>query len=302
MRFMMLVKASKDSEAGVAPDEKLLSEMGKFNEQLAEAGVLLAAEGLQASSKGARVRCSKGSLTVTEGPFREATQLVAGFWLIQVTSRAEAEEWARRVPFQEGEVEVRQLFEIEDFPVDAAETTEGWREKELELRDAPPPPRKPGTIRFLGLLKADADTEAGVLPDEKLLTAMGAFIEEGAKSGVFLAGEGLQQSSKGFRVRFSGSKRTVVDGPFAETKELIAGYAIIQVKSKEEAIEWTRRFVQVDAPGRLGGNSECEIRPILEPEDLAQLTNRNSPSRTAASPGSPARRATQSAIDPTEHP
>jgi hypothetical protein len=97
---------------------------------------------------------------------------------------------------------------------------------------------------------------------------MGAFMEEGTKSGVFLSGEGLQPSSMGARVRYSGSKRTVIDGPFAETKELIAGYAIIQAKSREEAIEWTRRFVQVDAPGRHGTESDCEIRQIFELEDF----------------------------------
>ncbi|MGH9798045.1 MAG: YciI family protein [Candidatus Polarisedimenticolia bacterium] len=123
-------------------------------------------------------------------------------------------------------------------------------------------------MRFMGLLKADKDTEAGVLPDEKLLAAMGEFIEKGVKSGIFLSGEGLLPSSKGARVLYSGTKRTVIDGPFAETKELIAGYAIIQVRSKAEAIEWTRQFVQVDAPGRLGAESDCEIRQIFELEDF----------------------------------
>jgi hypothetical protein len=123
-------------------------------------------------------------------------------------------------------------------------------------------------IRFIGLLKADRDTEAGVMPNEKLLAAMGAFFEEGVKSGVILAGEGLHPSSKGARVRYSGSKRTVIDGPFAETKELIAGYAIIQAKSKQEAIEWTKRFVTVDAPGRLDSVCDCELRQVFELEDF----------------------------------
>ncbi|MGH8700204.1 MAG: YciI family protein [Burkholderiales bacterium] len=123
-------------------------------------------------------------------------------------------------------------------------------------------------MRFMGLLKADKDTEAGVLPDEKLLAAMGAFFEEGVKSGVILSGEGLHPSSKGARVRYSANKRTVIDGPFTETKELIAGYAIIQVKSREAAIEWTKRFVAVDAPGRLGSESDCEIRQFFELEDF----------------------------------
>jgi hypothetical protein len=265
---MMLVKANKDSEAGVPPDEKILSEMGKYNEELVKADALLAADGLQASSKGVRVRYSNGKFKIIDGPFTETKELIAGFWLIQAKSKEEAVEWAKRVPFREGEVEVRPLYELPDFPVDPAEKPNGWREKEEQFRAAPPPARKPGTIRYMGILKADKDTEAGVLPDEKFLSAMGAFFEEGVKAGVILSGEGLQPSSKGARVRYSGSKRTVIDGPFAETKELIAGYAILQFTSKAEAIEWTKRFVQVDAPGRLGAESECEIRPFFELEDF----------------------------------
>ena len=115
MRFMVIVKANKDSEAGVLPDQKILTEMGKFNDELVKAGVMLAGEGLQASSKGARVRFEGDKKTVIDGPFAESKELVAGFWLWQVKSKAEAIEWARRVPFVEGEVELRQLFELEDF-------------------------------------------------------------------------------------------------------------------------------------------------------------------------------------------
>src|SRR5213594_2715457 len=104
MRFMILVKANKDSEAGVLPDEKILSEMGAYNEKLIKAGALLAAEGLQASSKGARVRYANGKVKVTDGPFAETKELVAGYWLIQAKSMDEAVQWARRVPFKEGEV------------------------------------------------------------------------------------------------------------------------------------------------------------------------------------------------------
>ncbi len=116
MRFMILVKANKDSEAGVLPDEKILTEMGKFNQQLEKAGVLLAAEGLQASSKGARVKFSGGKRTVTDGPFAETKELVAGFWLWQVKSQEEAIAWVKRAPFGDGaEIEIRQVFEAEDF-------------------------------------------------------------------------------------------------------------------------------------------------------------------------------------------
>jgi hypothetical protein len=267
MRYMMLVKATKDFEAGVWPDEKMLSEMAKFNEQLVKAGALLECQRLQPSSQGVRVRFANGKFVVTDGPFAETKELIAGICLIQVKSRDEAIQWAKRVPFQEGEVEVRPLFELTDFPVDPAEKPDGWREKEEQFRAAHLA-RKPGTVRYMGLLKGDKDTEAGVLPDEKFLAAMGAFMEEGVKSGVFLSGEGLRPSSLGARIRYSGSQRMVTDGPFAETKELIAGYAMLQFTSRAEAIEWTKRFVQVDAPGRLGGESECEIRPFFEYEDF----------------------------------
>src|SRR6188474_3474616 len=118
MRFMMLVKADKNSEAGMMPDEKILAEMGKFNEEMIKAGMMLAGEGLQPSSKGARVTFSKGKPTVTDGPFAETKELVAGYWLIQAKSKQEAIDWARRAPFQDGQIEIRQVFELEDFPVD----------------------------------------------------------------------------------------------------------------------------------------------------------------------------------------
>jgi|SRR5437667_5955526 len=117
MRFMILVKANKDSEAGVLPDEKILTEMGKFNMELQKAGVMLAGEGLQASSKGARVRFSSGGKrTVIDGPFTEAKELIAGFWIWQVKSKEEAVAWVKRAPFGDGEeIEIRQVFEPEDF-------------------------------------------------------------------------------------------------------------------------------------------------------------------------------------------
>ncbi|MGH7474921.1 MAG: YciI family protein [Longimicrobiales bacterium] len=115
MRFMMIVKADKRSEAGVMPTEQELADMARYNEELVKAGVLLAGEGLQASSKGARVNYAGSKRTVTDGPFTETKELIAGFWLIQVKSKEEAIEWAKRVPFTEGHVEIRQVFELEDF-------------------------------------------------------------------------------------------------------------------------------------------------------------------------------------------
>ena len=131
MRFMVLVKADKNSEAGVLPTKELLAEMGKFNEELVNAGVMLAGEGLQASSKGARVKFSGGKRTVIDGPFAESKELIAGFWIWQVKSKDEAIEWLKRAPFEDTEVEIRQVFEAEDF---GPEFTPELREQEDRVR------------------------------------------------------------------------------------------------------------------------------------------------------------------------
>ncbi|MBN8941058.1 MAG: YciI family protein [Rhizobiales bacterium] len=134
MRFMVIVKATKDSEAGIMPSEQLLADMGKFNEELVKAGVMLAGEGLHPSSKGARVRFSGKTRTVIDGPFAETKELIAGFWLLQVKSKEEVIEWVKRCPnpFEgESEIEIRQVFEAEDFGV---EFTPELREQEDRLR------------------------------------------------------------------------------------------------------------------------------------------------------------------------
>jgi hypothetical protein len=134
MRFMVIVKADKNSEAGVMPSEKLLAEMGKYNEELAKAGVMLAGEGLHPSSKGARVRFSGDKRTVIDGPFTETKELIAGFWMFQVKSKEEAIEWVKRCPNPhegESEIEIRQVFEADDF---GAEFTPELREQEERIR------------------------------------------------------------------------------------------------------------------------------------------------------------------------
>ncbi|PYU77921.1 MAG: dehydrogenase [Acidobacteria bacterium] len=133
MRVMVIVKADKNSEAGVLPSKELLSEMGKYNEELVKAGVMLAGEGLHASSKGVRVKFSEGKRTVIDGPFTETKELVAGFWLWQVRSMEEAIEWLKRAPFDGGtEIEVRRVFEAEDF---GAEATPEIKERDQLLRE-----------------------------------------------------------------------------------------------------------------------------------------------------------------------
>ena len=131
MRVMVLVKADKNSEAGVLPTRELLADMGKFNEELVKAGIMLEGEGLQASSKGARVKFSGGKRTVIDGPFAESKELVAGFWIWQVKSLDEAIEWLKRAPFEDTEVEIRQIFEAEDF---GPEFTPELREQEDRVR------------------------------------------------------------------------------------------------------------------------------------------------------------------------
>ena len=132
MRFMVIVPASKESEAGILPDTKLLAAMGKFNEEMVKAGVMLAGEGLHPSSKGARIRFSGGETTLTDGPFTESKELIAGFWLIHVKSKEEAIAWMRRAPFGVGvEIEIRQVFDAEDF---GPAFTHELREQEDRLR------------------------------------------------------------------------------------------------------------------------------------------------------------------------
>ena len=131
MRFMVIVKASPESEAGVLPTPELLAEMMKYNEELVKAGVMLSGDGLHASSKGVRVKFSGGKTTVTDGPFTETKELIAGFWIFQVKSKQEAIDWVRRAPMQETELEVRQIFEADDF---GDNLTPSLKAKEAQLQ------------------------------------------------------------------------------------------------------------------------------------------------------------------------
>jgi hypothetical protein len=139
MRFMIIRKADKDTEAGVMPSEALLSAMGRYNEEMIKAGVMLAGEGLQPSSKGARIKFSGGVPTIIDGPFTETKELIAGFTIIEVGSKEEALAWVRRWPALDGggevELELRQVFELSDFAMDPAEEPDGWRQREQEFRE-----------------------------------------------------------------------------------------------------------------------------------------------------------------------
>lgn len=277
MRFIMMVKNDASAEAGVIPDEAFLTRMTAFNERMAQAGVMKAGEGLRPSATGARVRLGGAkakTMTVTDGPFAEARELVGGFWLVETASLADAVSWVKQAPFEGGEVEIRQLYELSDIPADPAEAADGWREQEQALRDSgagpAAPARKPGTTRFIVMLKADRVTESGALPTPEALAQMGALMTDLMTSGVVLGGEGLKPSSRGAKVRFSGSGRAVIDGPFTEAKELIAGYSIIQVPSKEDAVAFAKRWlkIHVETAAEPIEAGEIEIRQLVEMEDF----------------------------------
>ena len=294
MRFIMMVKSDARSEAGELPSAELLGKMDVFNGEMLKAGVMLAGEGLRASSHGARVRAVAGSqrsrarTMVQDGPFAEARELVGGFWLVQTPTLADAIAWAKRAPFEDGEIEIRQLYEMSDFPADPAEGADGWREQERAFREGPSavpgeaggaapsaapagPARKPGTTRYIAMLKADRVTESGALPAPDALAQMGALMDEVAKSGALLGGEGLKPSARGAKVRFAGAKRAVVDGPFTEAKEMIAGYTIIQVPTKQDAIQFAERWLNIHLATSAVPleSSEIEIRSLVEAEDFA---------------------------------
>jgi hypothetical protein len=267
MRSLLLIKTDAKIEAGGRPSEDEILGMSRFDHEMRAARVVLGGEGLHPSARGARVRLTPGGYEIKDGPFVEAKELIGGYWMIRTDSREEALAWLRRVPARDGTVELRPLYDPEDFPVDAAEEPGGWRDQELAARaaaEAEAPPRKAGTKRFILLLKADAKTESGALPSEEVLSEMGKLMEEGVRTGALLAGDGLKPSAVGARLRVANGKASTVDGPFTETKELIAGYTLLQLASLGEAIAFAKRWL---AAHRLVGvaESEIEIRELMEP-------------------------------------
>jgi hypothetical protein len=275
MRFMLILKATQETEANVLPEERVLAALSKYSQGLTKSGVLLTAEGIQPSAKGTWVRYANGEYRAVDGPHPSPKDLAAGFWLLQAKSRDEALEWAKRCPLPNGELEVRQVFEVEDFPVDPAEQPGGRREQEVKFRDeaaaaqadaAATPAAVSGTSpRFLSALKADKHTENERMPSEQLLTEMGRLMETAVKADVMIAGEGLRPTKYGARVRFDGGKASVLDGPFTETKELIAGYSIIRARNKAEAAAWAQRCLDIHVRGTGIDYGAIEVRELYAP-------------------------------------
>jgi hypothetical protein len=237
MRVMILGSGNQDTEAGVRPSAEAIQEMVTYNEALVKAGVVLDAQGLMPTSTAKRVRFEGSKRTVIDGPFAETKEVVAGYWIWQVRSMDEAVEWLKRAPFDSSvDVTIRQLFT--------------WKTPDDE--DA--------MIRVMVFVPGNRDSEAGVLPPTELIEKMTKFNEELVKAGVMLDGQGLTPTSAGKRVRVEGGQRTVIDGPFTETKELVAGYSIWQVRSIDEAVEWVKRAPLADGV--------VTIRPIFEAADF----------------------------------
>ena len=222
---MILRKAGNNTEPRVLPGEDV---------------------SLQSSSKGARVRFSGGIPAVVDAPFTDTEELAAGFTMVDVASKEDAIEWVKRWPAlnHEGEVEI----EVREG---------GCPGGVVGVRGSRSPGNPAAGMRFAILLKSDRKMEDGFVADEARLAAMTKRNDEAAAAGVMLAGEGLQPSSKGARVKFSGGKTAVIDGPFAEAKELIAGFWLIHVKSKDEAIEWVKRYPYPTE------EAEIEIRQVF---------------------------------------
>jgi hypothetical protein len=246
MRFMVMHKVDADMEASVPPRPGLIQEMGAFIEEHAKAGVFLGGEGLKPSATRTRLAFSGGNRSVQHGPYAGANELIARCMVIKVKSRDEAIDWVSRWAEVVGDVEV------ELGPVN-----EPW-----DLGMCPQPADAP--LRFLVLQKADRGSEAGERPSRRQQAALARLTEEMQRAGVLLQAEALQPSAKALRLKFSRGERVVVDGPFAESKELIAGFAILRLPSREAAIEQTTRFARI-----LGGDVEVDVRPLYEVDEVA---------------------------------
>ena len=244
MRFMAMHRSSPEDEAGIPPTAEFIESMGRLIQEGVEAGFFIAGEGLRASSHRVRVHLGDGKPIVTRGPFASSTEPVAGFVLVQVRSMDEAIAWASRI------AAVAPVTEIEIGPV-----CEPW--------DLGMCPRPEGDlpIRHLLLLKASESSGGPALRAENA-TEVQTLLDEMTTACVLLSVEWLQPTSKSTRLKFAGGKRTTIDGPFSESKELIAGFSLLRFDSMAEIVEWTGRF------GELFPEVQVDIRPLREPKDL----------------------------------
>ena len=239
MRFMVMHKMTEQMEAGLKPDPAIFEGIDKLIQEGAAQNVFLSGEGLKPSSERVHIAYKNGKRTITDGPFTEAKELIAGFALMRVRSKEEAISWCDKFAAVIGDVE---LF--------MGPVVELW-----DLGMMPKPENPP--LRFLSMHQVnDHHSACDGPPDPQLMAKMGALVEEMKKAGVLEATDGLTSTQQGARIHYKGGKRTVTDGPFTESKELIAGYAILDVPSKAEAIEWATRF------GDIVKVNEVEVRQM----------------------------------------
>ncbi|HSD39554.1 MAG TPA: YciI family protein [Rhodocyclaceae bacterium] len=239
MKYMLMHRTNANWEAGMLPSPELIGRVGALMGDIAKSGILVAGEGLRASSHGVRLNFTGGSMRVTKGPLTPGNELPGGFAIFQVESIDDAIAWTKRF----GEI-------LGDVEVDIRPLTEPW---DIGIGSKPADMK---TTRYMAMHKADSKSEAGTPPTPELMAAMGSLMGEMAQAGVLLSGEGLAPSSQGKRFKYADGKRTVVDGPFAESKELIAGFVILDVPAMADMLPWADRYAEAI------GDIEFDIRPV----------------------------------------
>ena len=239
MRFMVMHKMPPALEHPFPPSREVLAGVGQLMSAAARDGIFVSGEGLKPSRERVHIRYQNGKRTLTNGPFPDARELVGGFSLLRVRSKDEAIAWCDKFGAALGDAE---LF--------LGPVVEPWDFGAPEPDDAP--------LRFLAVHRMDAAVDAGAPPSPAVVAKVGALVREMTDAGVLEASAGLASTSKGARIHFAGGTRRVVDGPFAESKELVAGYAILDLPSKAAAIEWATRF------GEVVRVNEVEVREVAE--------------------------------------
>lgn len=241
MRFMTMHKTDARTEAGWMPPPEFIAAVGSLVGEMIQSGVFSDAAGMRPSSHGVRLRFADGTRTVTNGPFAGDNELIAGYHIVRVPSMDHAIDWASRYAAIVG-----------DTDIDIRPVTEPW-----DLGVAPKPDGNPAP-RYMLVHKADARYEAGIVKSAEVKAALKKLYDETRDAGVLLSHENVKPGAQSKRMRFKDGKRTVIDGPFAESKELIGGFCTVNVDRVDDAIEWASRMA------RILGDVEMDIRPIDE--------------------------------------
>jgi hypothetical protein len=240
MQYVVMHKASAKDEAGGPVPQQIVQDMGRFIGDAIKAGVFLNGDGLHPSSRRARVSCRGGQWTVTKGPYAGERELPAAFAAIRVRTQDDAIAWAKRFAAACGG----------DVDLEVGALVEHW-----DLGG--PKPEGDVPLRFLVILKANAGTEAGRAPTAARSPALAKLLDAATRDGTLLYHETLQPSARAHRLVYTGGKRRVLDGPFAESKELVGGFSIVQMRSLDEVLVWVDRYAQI-----LGGTLEVDVRPV----------------------------------------